>query len=243
VNQENKPNDRVILALDVPECDYALEIVDKFKAYVDIFKVGLELFTLAGPSIIREIHQRGRRVFLDLKFHDIPNTVSRAGVAAARLGVFMFNVHASGGLDMMKKCSDEVVNVCLKENLNRPRILAVTVLTSISKDVLRDEIGIQHSLRTHVRHLSGLALKAGLDGVVASGREAEMIRGHCGSGFLIVTPGIRPSWTPPDDQMRTMTPKEAIREGADYLVMGRAVLSQGDPLKAMERIQTEIAAA
>ncbi|MEJ2685117.1 MAG: orotidine-5'-phosphate decarboxylase [Candidatus Sulfobium sp.] len=228
--------------MDVPEYDYALEIVDKCKDYIDIFKVGLELFSVAGPLIIKEIHRRGRRVFLDLKFHDIPNTVSRAGVAVARLGVFMFNVHASGGLDMMKRCSDEVVNLCLKENLNRPRILAVTVLTSISKDVLRDEIGIQHSLNTHVRHLSGLALKAGLDGVVASGREAAMIRGHCGAGFLIVTPGIRPSWTPPDDQMRTMTPKEAIREGADYLVMGRAILNQADPLKTIERIQREISA-
>ncbi len=242
MTREGKPNDRIILALDVPEYGYALEIVDKFKDYIDIFKVGLELFTVAGPSILREIHQRGKRVFLDLKFHDIPNTVSRAGVAAARLGVFMFNVHASGGLDMMKKCSDEVVNVCLRENLSRPRILAVTVLTSISGNVLKDEIGVQHSLRTHVRHLSGLALKAGLDGVVASGREAEVIRGHCGNGFLIVTPGIRPSWTQPDDQMRTMTPKEAICQGADYLVMGRAILNQGDPLKAIERIQREIAA-
>jgi orotidine-5'-phosphate decarboxylase len=242
VKQEGKPDDRIILALDVSEYGHALEIVDKFKDYIDIFKVGLELFTVAGPSILREIHQRGKRVFLDLKFHDIPNTVSRAGVVAARLGVFMFNVHASGGLDMMKKCSDEVVNVCLRENLSRPRILAVTVLTSISSEVLKDEIGIQHSLRTHVRHLSGLALKAGLDGVVASGREAELIRGHCGDGFLIVTPGIRPSWTPPDDQMRTMTPKEAMRQGADYLVMGRAILNQGDPLKAIERIQREIAA-
>ncbi len=242
MKQEDKTNDRIILALDVPEYGYALEIVDKFKDYIDIFKVGLELFTVAGPSILREIHQRGKRVFLDLKFHDIPNTVSRAGVAVARLGVFMFNVHASGGLDMMKKCSDEVVNVCLKENLSRPRILAVTVLTSISSNVLKDEIGVQHSLRTHVRHLSGLALKAGLDGVVASGREAEVIRGHCGNGFLIVTPGIRPSWTLPDDQMRTMTPKEAICRGADYLVMGRAILNQGDPLKAIERIKREIAA-
>ncbi|MEJ2695568.1 MAG: orotidine-5'-phosphate decarboxylase [Candidatus Sulfobium sp.] len=238
-----EPKDRIILALDVPEYDYALDIVDKFKDYIDIFKVGLELFTAAGPPIIREIHRRGRRVFLDLKFHDIPNTVSRAAVLAARLGVFMFNVHASGGLDMMKKCGDDVVNLCLKENLNRPRILAVTVLTSISKDVLRDEIGVQHSLNTHVRHLSGLALKAGLDGVVASGREAAMIRGHCGTGFLIVTPGVRPSWTPPGDQMRIVTPKEAIREGSDYLVMGRAILGQDNPLKAIERIQKEIAAA
>jgi orotidine-5'-phosphate decarboxylase len=243
LNQGNEAADRIILALDVSEHDYALELVDTFGSYIDMYKVGLELFSAAGPLVIKAIHDRGKRVFLDLKFHDIPNTVSRAGIAAARLGVFMFNVHASGGLDMMKSCCDSVVDVCLKENLSRPRILAVTVLTSMSKDMLRDEIGVQHSLNTHVRHLSGLALKAGLDGVVASGKEAAMIRGHCGRGFVIVTPGIRPSWTPPDDQMRTMTPKEAIRQGADYIVMGRSILNQGDPLKTIERIRREIAAA
>ncbi len=236
-------NDKLILALDVSEYDYAVELVDKLSDYVGIFKVGLELFTIAGPSIVDEIHKRGKSVFLDLKFHDIPHTVARAGIAAARRGVFMFNVHASGGIDMMKRCRDEVVNVCLKENLDRPRIIAVTVLTSMSKGVLRDEAGIQHSLNTHVRHLSGMALKAGLDGVVASANEAAMIRTHCGRGFLIVTPGIRPSWAPQDDQMRTMTPKQALREGADYLVMGRAILNQGDPIKALDLIRSEIAAA
>src|SRR5512139_2651964 len=204
-------NEKLILALDIDDVDYGIELIDKFSSYITIFKVGLELFSTAGPSIVQEIHKRGRKVFLDLKFHDIPTTVSKAGICAARLGVFMFNVHASGGLDMMKKCRDDVVNVCLRENISRPRILAVTVLTSMSQEVLRSEMGIQHSLNTHVRHLSGLALKAGLDGVVASAKEATMVRGHCGSGFLIVTPGIRPSWAPIDDQMRTMTPREALR--------------------------------
>lgn len=236
-------NEKLILALDVSDVDYAIDIINKLSSYISIFKVGLELFTTAGPSIIREIHKRERKVFLDLKFHDIPNTVSKAGITAARLGVFMFNVHASGGLDMMKKCRDDVVNVCLRENINRPRILGVTVLTSMSREVLRDEVGIQHSLNTHIRHLSGLSLKAGLDGVVASGREAAMIRGHCDRGFLIVTPGIRPSWAPMDDQMRTMTPREALREGADYIVMGRAILSRPDPIKAIELITAEMQSA
>jgi len=133
--------------------------------------------------------------------------------------------------------------MCLKENLERPKILGVTVLTSLSKEILTDELGIQYGMRTHVRHLSSLALKAGLDGVVASAREVELIRNHCGKGFIIVTPGIRPSWTPPDDQKRTMTPKEAIREGSDYLVIGRAILQQPDPIKAVELISLEILAA
>lgn len=235
--------ERLILALDVPEHDYALEIVDKYSDYISIFKVGLELFTSCGPRIVEDIKKRGKKVFLDLKFHDIPDTVSKAALAATRLGVYMFNLHASGGLEMMKRCKDSVVEVCLKKNIDRPKILAVTVLTSLSREILRDELGIQYGLRTHVRHLSALALKAGLDGVVASAREVEIIRNHCGKGFLIVTPGIRPSWTPPDDQKRTMTPKDAIREGADYLVIGRAVLQQPDPLKAIELITLEILSA
>jgi len=235
--------ERLILALDTPEHDYALEIVDKYGSFINIFKVGHELFTSCGPGIVEDIHKRGKRVFLDLKYHDIPHTVTNAALAATRLGVYMFNLHASGGLEMMKQCMDSVVKVCLKENRERPKILAVTVLTSLSREMLRDEMGIQHGLRTHVRHLSALAMKAGLDGVIASAREAEIIRNHCGKGFLIVTPGIRPSWTPPDDQSRTMTPKEAIRGGADYLVIGRGVLHQPDPLKALELITLEILAA
>lgn len=238
---ENK--EKLILALDVAEYDYAIELIDRFRDVIEVFKVGLELYTVAGPAIIKEIHKRGRKVFLDLKFHDIPTTVSKAGIAAARLGVFMFNVHASGGLDMMRKCREDVVNVCLKENLNKPKIIGVTVLTSMSQETLKKDIGVQHSLNTHVRHLSSLALKAGLDGVVASAQEAEMIRGHCGRGFIIVTPGIRPSWANADDQNRTMTPKQALGRGADFLVMGRAILNHSDPMKAIELIHKEIASA
>jgi orotidine-5'-phosphate decarboxylase len=236
-------DERLILALDVDDFDYAVGLVERFAPHVDIFKVGLELHTIAGSKIIDEIHKRGKRVFLDLKFHDIPTTVAKAGLSAARLGVFMFNVHASGGHDMMKRCRDEVVNLCLKENISRPKILAVTVLTSMSQEVLKHEIGIQHSLRTQVRHLAGLALKAGLDGVVASAREAAMIRGHCGRGFLIVTPGIRPSWAAADDQHRMMTPKKALQEGADYLVMGRAILNHNNPEKAVQLVREEMAQA
>jgi orotidine-5'-phosphate decarboxylase len=235
-------NNKLILALDVSDYDNALDIIDKLSGYIDIFKVGLELYTIAGPSIIDELHKRGKKVFLDLKFHDIPTTVSRAGIAAAHHRVFMFTVHTSGGYDMMKQCMDDVVQVCLKENIDRPRIVGVTVLTSISKDSLRNEIGIKHSLNAHVSHLAGLSLKAGLDGVVASAHEAARIRRQCGSGFLIVTPGIRPSWTPVDDQKRAVTPKKALHEGADFLVMGRAILGAKDLIKTIELINKEITA-
>jgi orotidine-5'-phosphate decarboxylase len=238
---ENKG--KLILALDVSEYDYAVELIDRFRDVIEVFKVGLELYTVAGPAIINEIHKRDRKVFLDLKFHDIPTTVSKAGIAAARLGVFMFNVHASGGLDMMRKCREDVINACLKENMNKPKIIGVTVLTSMSQETLKKDIGVQHSLNTHVRHLAGLALKAGLDGVVASAREAAMIKGHCGRGFIIVTPGIRPSWTSADDQSRTMTPRQALAQGADFLVMGRAILNHSNPMKAIELIHKEIASS
>jgi orotidine-5'-phosphate decarboxylase len=157
--------------------------------------------------------------------------------------VYMFNIHTSGGIEMMKRCRDKVVDLCLKENIELPKMLGVTVLTSLTREILMDELGIRHGLRAHVKQLSGLALNSGLDGVITSVKEAEIVRNHCGMEFLIITPGIRPSWTPPDDQKRTATPKEAIRAGADYLVIGRAILQQADPLKAVELITLEILAA
>ncbi|MGB9715038.1 MAG: orotidine-5'-phosphate decarboxylase [Thermodesulfovibrionales bacterium] len=236
-------SEKLILALDVSEYALAIELVEKFKDYIGIFKVGPELFISCGPKIIEDINNKGKKVFLDLKFHDIPNTVSKSAVVATKLGVYMFNLHTSGGSEMMKKCRDSVVDICLKENLDRPKIFGVTVLTSLSKDILTNELGIPYSLKTHVKHLSILAFKAGLDGVIASPKEAAMIKNHCGKSFLVVTPGIRPSWTPPDDQRRTMTPKEAIKEGADYLVIGRGILQHSDPIKAIELINLEILTA
>ncbi len=237
------PKERIILALDVADYEEAIDIIERFREHIDIFKVGSELFTSVGPKIIEEIHTKGKKVFLDLKFHDIPNTVSRTARVAAELGVFMFNVHTLGGFEMMKNTAGTLVEVSLKKNKKRPLLLGVTILTSIDQHALRNELGIGQRMNTQVRHLSGLALKAGLDGVVASPQEIEIIRAHCGSGFLIITPGIRPSWAPQDDQKRTMTPKEALRKGSDYLVMGRTIMAQPDPLKALERIKEEIADA
>jgi orotidine-5'-phosphate decarboxylase len=235
--------EKIILALDVSDAKYALDIVDRFTDQIDVFKIGLELFVSAGPGIVDEIQKRGKRIFLDLKFHDIPNTVVNAAVAATRLGVFMFNVHASGGFDMMRRCREAVVDLCLRENLRRPKLLGVTVLTGISQDVLKNELNIQHSVKAHVKQLAKLVQQAGLDGVVASGHEATAVRDHFGKDFIVVTPGIRASWSPPDDQRRTVTPREAIRAGADYIVLGRTVLNQPDPSKALELITTEILTA
>jgi orotidine-5'-phosphate decarboxylase len=237
------PRERIILALDVGEFAEAIETIKKFGEDIDIFKVGSELFTSAGPDIVREIHSMGKKVFLDLKFHDIPNTVSKAALTASKLGVFMFTLHTMGGFNMMKSTVDTIVRSALKGETNRPRILGVTILTSIDKEALSHELGIPQSMSTQVRHLAKMALSAGLDGVVASPQETEMIRSRCGPGFIIVTPGIRPSWAPPDDQRRTLTPKEAVRKGSDYLVIGRSVLSRENPVQALKRIKDEIARA
>lgn len=235
--------DRLIIALDVDTADAALAVVDRLGDDISTYKVGFELFVSAGPAVVQRIHERGKRVFLDLKYHDIPNTVAKAAVAAARMGVFMFNVHASGGLDMMQRTVAGVNELCTREGLSRPKIIAVTMLTSMTSDVLKNEIAIPHPVKTQVKTLALLAKRAGLDGVVASPQEISMIKEQCGGGFLVVTPGIRPSWTPPDDQRRTATPQEAIHDGADYIVMGRAILKADDPVRAIELISLEILSA
>jgi orotidine-5'-phosphate decarboxylase len=235
--------EKLIIALDVSDADTALKLVDMLGEDVKIFKVGFELFVTAGPAIVKKIQDKGKRVFLDLKFHDIPNTVSKAAIAATRLGVYMFNVHTSGGIEMMRRCRDSVFDLCAKENISRPKIIGVTALTSINNEILKNEIGIQRSVKTLVKNLASLALKAGLDGVVASSQEIAMVKQSCGKDFIVVTPGIRPSWIPPDDQRRTATPKEALREGADYIVMGRGILKHEDPVKALELISLDILTA
>lgn len=235
--------DKLILALDISDPDYALEIVDKLSDWVNVFKVGFELFLSGGPAIVEKIIKKEKKVFLDLKFHDIPNTVMRAAEASTKMGVYMFNVHTSGGSEMMKRCRDRVAEISVKENLNKPSIIGVTVLTSISQEEFKGEMGFHHSIKTHVKHLTGLAVESGLDGVVASGHEASMIKSHYGDQFLVVTPGIRPSWSPPDDQRRTMTPRDALKSGADYIVVGRGILGQDDPVKAVELISLEVMSA
>lgn len=233
-------SERIILALDVADTQSAIDIANRFKDHIDIFKIGFELFTAAGPKIVEEINSLGKKVFLDLKFHDIPNTVSKTASVVAKLGVFMFNVHTLGGYEMMSKTAETLVNTSLKENIQKPLLIGVTILTSLDQRALTDELGIVQSMRAQVKHLSSLAKNAGLDGVVASPEDIEAVKSRCGDKFLVVTPGIRPSWTPADDQKRAMTPREALNLGADYIVIGRAILSQPEPLKALEKILEEI---
>ncbi|MEW6272331.1 MAG: orotidine-5'-phosphate decarboxylase [Thermodesulfobacteriota bacterium] len=230
---------RLIVGLDVSTLEEAERLVDLLRGEVGAFKVGKQLFLHAGPAVIRMIHERGERVFLDLKFHDIPRTVAHAGVEATRLGIWMFNVHASGSFEMMRATVEEVNRACRREGLARPKILAVTVLTSLSRDDLK-RVGVQSGVESQVVRLARLAREAKMDGVVASPHEIARIRRECGPGFLIVTPGVRPKEAGWDDQKRVMTPGEAIRAGADHIVVARPILQAKDPVRAARDIVAEM---
>ena len=224
--------DKVLVALDV-ESDDALRLADTLRGSVGGFKVGSRLFTAEGPAMVRALTGRGDRVFLDLKFHDIPNTVATAAAAATELGVWMINVHASGGTAMMRAARDAAHESAAKLNLAPPIVIAVTVLTSMNQAALR-ETGIVIDLQDQVLRLAELTKEAGLDGVVASPRETRAIRTRCGADFTIVTPGIRggTAAASKDDQERTMTPSEAVAAGASYLVVGRPIIAAPDPKAA-----------
>ena len=235
--------EKLIVALDVRTADEARAIVSELGGAVGAFKIGLQLFTAAGPAFVREIVDLGHRVFLDLKFHDIPNTVANAGVEAARLGVWMFNVHALGGGEMMSRTVREVDAACERENLTRPLVIGVTVLTSSDRSTLH-EAGIERELDDEVLNLAGLAAKYNLDGVVASSLECAAIRSAgLGENFVVVTPGIRPIDATNDDQKRVTTPADALSAGADYLVIGRPIVQAADRRGAAEKILRSIEAA
>lgn len=231
--------DRLIVALDVDSFKEAEDIVQRLGRSVGVYKVGKQLFLHAGPDVVRMIHKHGGSVFLDLKFHDIPNTVAKAGIEAARLGVKFFDLHASGSAEMMERTHSEVVKLCRREGLRRPKILAVTVLTSLRKADLR-RVGLNVEVEDQVARLARLANKCGMDGVVASPLEIARIRKACGRGFLIVTPGVRPPAAALDDQKRVMTPAQAIQAGADYLVIGRPILAAADPLVVVREIVADM---
>jgi orotidine-5'-phosphate decarboxylase len=228
--------DRIIIALDVNTIKETERLLDILSPHARIFKVGMELFYSCGLKVIELIKKYDKEIFLDLKFHDIPNTVYSSAKVATRLGAMMFNVHAQGGREMMKAAVEGAEEEAERLGVDRPRILGVTILTSIDQTTLQ-EIGIDRSPEKAVLDLARLAKDAGLDGVVASVQEAANIRKEIGQDFLIVTPGIRPEGTNRDDQKRTATPKEAFRSGADYIVIGRPITKAKDPLRVLEGIR------
>ena len=231
--------EKLIFALDVDDFEKAEQWVAKLHDHVGTFKVGKQLFTRCGPEVVRMITARGGQVFLDLKYHDIPNTVAKATVEACKLGVRMVNVHALGGADMMKQTVAEVDAYCESAGIVRPLLLAVTILTSSTEETLRG-VGIEYPVEDMVVRLARLARDAGFDGVVASPREISLIREACGEDFAIVTPGVRPASASLDDQKRVMTPAEAIAAGATALVVGRPIAAATDPCRAATAILNEI---
>jgi orotidine-5'-phosphate decarboxylase len=231
---------KLIVALDVKTESEAQRLVDMLRGIAGMFKIGSQLVTATGPTFVRKIVNSGERVFLDLKFHDIPNTVAAAGVEAMRLGVSIFNVHAAGGSEMMRRTADAVAEAADSEGLKRPSLIAVTVLTSADRKTLT-EVGWATNPEALVGSLSMLAEAAGLDGVVASPLEVGIVRSVVKkAGFIVVTPGVRAEGAALGDQSRVATPREAIEAGADYLVVGRPIIEAPDPASAALQIVDEM---
>jgi len=223
--------DRLIVALDVDTFGKAKKIVNMLKKNVNIYKIGSILFTREGPAIVKYIKKLNKKVFLDLKYHDIPNTVGMAVKQASELGADILTIHTSGGLGMMKEAV---------KNKGRTLVFGVTVLTSTNNEILKKEMGVEKDVKKQVIHLAKFAKKAGLDGVVASGEETQLIRKACGSNFLIITPGVRPAGGQKGDQKRVVTPAIAIKKGANFIVVGRPIIQSDDPAGAAKAILNEI---
>jgi len=226
-----KITEKIIVALDVATKSEAMRLVERLREQISFFKIGLQLYTAEGPEIVRAVTASGAKIFLDLKLHDIPNTVARAIDSASDLGVQMLTIHLSGG--------SEMIRAAVAARKREMTILGVTVLTSSTQHSL-DEIGIEEQLDRHVLRLGNLGVAAGIDGLVASPFEARFLRSELGDKIKIVVPGVRPSWSKPGDQKRFMTPREAIEAGADYLVVGRPITAHKNPREAVERILEEL---
>ena len=233
--------ERLIVALDVETAREARRVYGELRDAAGMFKVGSQLFPSAGPEFVRELVGDGARVFLDLKFHDIPNTVAAAAREAVRLGVALFNVHAAGGTEMMRRASDATAEEAARLGVEKPSLIAVTVLTSMDAEGISETGVVAASVEEQVRRLARLADAAGLDGVVASPHEIVPVREAAGRhGFLVVTPGVSPSAAAYADQKRVTSPSEAVRRGADFIVVGRAILNSPDPGRAARAVVEEM---
>jgi len=235
-----KPEDRIIIALDVDTLEKAEKIVRATTPPATYFKIGSTPFTAMGPTVVKMVKEHGSRVFLDLKWHDIPNTVAGAVAASAALGVDMVNVHAAGGREMMTAAKKAAAEAATKLNKKPPLVIGVTVLTSFDDKSYVEATSCKKSISEQVPYLAELAKESGLDGVVASPKEVPLIREAVGKNFIIVTPGIRPSWAAKGDQKRVTTPADAMRMGSDYMVIGRPIYAADDPAEALGNIIAEI---
>lgn len=238
MEKKGRLKERIIIALDVGTKREALALAEALND-ARVFKIGLELFTAEGPELLKETVRLGKKPFLDLKYHDIPNTVSGAVRSATRKGVYMLTLHTSGGAEMMAAAARAAREESAGTGEQRPTLLGVTVLTSLKDEELR-RIGFAHAVADQVLRLAVLAKDSGLDGVVCSPHEIESIKRECGDDFLVVTPGIRPAWAAVQDQKRIMTPAEAIGKGADYLVIGRPITGAPSPQEAFLKVLAEL---
>ncbi len=231
---------QLIVALDVENLDAAKRLVTRLSDDVKWFKIGKQLFTAVGPASVKLLHDGKKNIFLDLKFHDIPNTVAGAVASATKIGANIINMHASGGLEMMRTAAESAEKQASELGIPKPTLLGVTILTSVDEVNFQRDFGTQRRLADQVAYLAELSQKAGLDGVVASPLEIELIRKVCGDDFVILTPGVRPAWADSNDQQRVMTPAEAIDAGADYIVVGRPITAADNPREAARVILQEI---
>ena len=231
---------QLIVALDVENLATANRLVTTLSDDVKWFKIGKQLFTAVGPASVKLLHEAKKNIFLDLKFHDIPNTVAGAVASATKIGANIINMHASGGLEMMRAAGEAAEKQASELSIPKPTLLGVTILTSIDEANFQRDFGTQRKLKDQVAYLAELSQKAGLDGVVASPLEIELIRKVCGNDFVIVTPGVRPAWAASNDQQRVMTPGEAINAGADYIVVGRPITAADNIREAARTILQEI---
>lgn len=232
------PKDKLIVALDILDKKKCFDMVDMLAPVVDVFKVGIAPHTAFGEELLKKLDKLNKKVFLDLKFHDIPNTVKNAAIVSAEKNIFMMNFHAIGG-EKMLEAAKEGARETEKRTGKRPLLIAVTVLTSMTKEDL-EKIGIEETPEEKVKKFALMTKNFGMDGVVASAKEASLVKEICGQAFIVVTPGIRPEWSAKGDQERVLTPKKAMEEGADYLVVGRPIIANEDPVEAAKKILEEM---